>query len=140
MTCEDNFYCVADCVDKFEAAHENCPCQDHCVGGCPCEYYTCAEVQTTEEPPVTEPPVTETTTEPDETTVSTVPTTTGLPDNCVMLATNAFDIAEGTKLNRIDFLDPTYEFSFEFYYSGDRNTRGYRNIIQGTLHIIMQPV
>ena len=131
LTCEDDFFCIIDCVDKFESAHDNCPCQDHCQGGCPCEYYTCSDIETTEAP--TEPPITETTTTTEliTTTIEATTTTTGLPDDCRMLLTDETQIAEGTKLDTVEF-GLNYELSFELNYKGDSDLRGYRNIIHGT--------
>ena len=75
--------CVSDCYDEFTERQKQCPCEvnngknhvifseifakltffkENCIGGCPCENYSCAE--TTPSPDVTTTSLPETTTSP----------------------------------------------------------------------------
>ena len=75
--CDGNESCEAECLDSFKSRQANCPCevptkrmflrlvivlQENCIGGCPCENYSCLE--TTTSPAVTAPTVPQTTTAP----------------------------------------------------------------------------
>ena len=75
--CNGDRNCEADCNDDFRQRQFDCPCevnigaprlkkevyfQENCIGGCPCENYSCTE--TTASPDVTTPSQPDTTTSP----------------------------------------------------------------------------
>ena len=42
--CEDNGDCESDCVAQFKGHTANCPCEENCPGGCPCDDYECEDI------------------------------------------------------------------------------------------------
>ena len=56
--------CETECLRTFKAKQSNCPCEENCKGGCPCENFTCMDTSTTS--PVTNPTMPSTTTAPTE--------------------------------------------------------------------------
>ena len=45
--CEDNGDCESDCVSQFKGHTANCPCEENCPGGCPCDDYDCEDITPT---------------------------------------------------------------------------------------------
>ena len=51
--CNGNLDCEIDCLDSFKSRQANCPCEENCISGCPCEEYDCVETTTSPEVPQT---------------------------------------------------------------------------------------
>ena len=45
--CENNGDCESDCVSQFKGHTANCPCEENCPGGCPCDDYDCEDITPT---------------------------------------------------------------------------------------------
>merc|ERR1719210_2883281 len=45
--CEDNGDCESDCVAQFKGRTADCPCEENCPGGCPCDSYECEDINPT---------------------------------------------------------------------------------------------
>ena len=56
--------CETECLRTFKVRQSNCPCEENCKGGCPCENFTCMDTSTTS--PVTNPTMPSTTVAPTE--------------------------------------------------------------------------
>jgi len=41
LDCKDDSSCEAACVSSFKSEHSECPCQENCPSGCPCDSYDC---------------------------------------------------------------------------------------------------
>ena len=39
--------CETECLRTFKARQNNCPCEENCKGGCPCENFSCIDTTTT---------------------------------------------------------------------------------------------
>ena len=72
--CNGDRDCDADCSDQFWYRQRECPCEENCIGGCPCPYYSC----------------TETTASPDVTTTPSQPNTTTSPTANAVLVLNTY--------------------------------------------------
>merc|ERR1711892_1251085 len=70
--------CMSRCNRDYEYSYKNCPCQENCATGCPCDFYVCqtTTVKTTETTTVKTTTRTTPTTTKKTTTTPTPPTTT----------------------------------------------------------------
>merc|ERR1719394_671364 len=41
VECQNDSGCKSACVTNFENEYANCPCQENCPNGCPCDNYQC---------------------------------------------------------------------------------------------------
>merc|ERR1712117_450440 len=41
LDCSDDTSCEASCLTTFKTDHSECPCQEKCSSGCPCDSYEC---------------------------------------------------------------------------------------------------
>ena len=39
--CNDDLECETDCTQQFKSRQQNCPCEDNCSAGCPCDDFDC---------------------------------------------------------------------------------------------------
>jgi len=39
--CNDDVECETDCTHQFKSRQQNCPCEDNCLAGCPCDDFDC---------------------------------------------------------------------------------------------------
>jgi len=72
--CENNEQCEDDCLDRFKTRQLNCPCEENCSAGCPCDEFDCLE-------PTSTPAV----------TTATVPATTTSPTGNAVLVLSTFN-------------------------------------------------
>ena len=41
LDCNDDSSCETACIVNFKSQHSECPCQEQCPLGCPCDNYDC---------------------------------------------------------------------------------------------------
>ena len=45
--CQNDQNCEASCVSNFKTNQKDCPCEDNCKSGCPCNSYECDFITST---------------------------------------------------------------------------------------------